>query len=294
MTPSGVLGMGTGGRIGSESSLPDPFQGAIVLKEEFGMVVTTDSGAARRAAHSVKLRVIGCAGRTGQARSRPPRGVSRLVGMAVVLLLLGCGSTTGSRGANGSLTTVDGLHAVEIDMPGQLFIRDDHQIGSYDAFLIPEATISYNRASRRVSPALEVSFVAILEQSLIDAAEASNIPVVQEPGACVLQVGIGVTNLRIERSRIGNIGRMTVVMEFRDTISGEPLLRFAREEAIENEGTGTPRNEMLQEALDEIVADLDVSRALRAAGLSDQEVRPGCRGTLAQRGIGGLPAVSAR
>ena len=42
-----------------------------------------------------------------------------------------------------------------------------------------------------------------------------------------------------------------------------------------------------------MVVEMEISGALREAGLTDGKIRPGCNGTLAERGGGILPAVSA-
>lgn len=217
--------------------------------------------------------------------------------LLVILALtgLGCGSTkNGSSGGGSAATTqtVDGLTRTEIDAPGVLFIRDDHGIGSYDAFLIPEATISYRRRSVRLPTQLESAFMASLEQTLIDAAREADIPIVQTPGNCVLQVAMGLTDVDIERTKTRSIGRLTLVMEFRDTLSGQPLLRYATRNTIEREGTDVPRSEQISVAFDKMVGEMEIAGALRAAGLGEGAIRPGCEGILSKRGGNILPAIS--
>ena len=224
------------------------------------------------------------------------------VSMLLVIVLmtgLGCGSTSGAKKEDRSnsgavMKTVDGLTRTEIDMPGVLFIREDHGLGSYDAFRIPEASISYRRGSRKLPEDMEATFMASLEQSLIDAASEADIPIVQSEGDCVLQVAMGLTDVDIERAKSRSIGHMTLVMEFRDTTSNEPLLRYATRNTIKNEGSEEPRSELIGAAFDQMVDEMEISGALRAAGLSNGEIRPGCQGTLAKRGQGTAPAVSAR
>jgi hypothetical protein len=219
--------------------------------------------------------------------------------LIVVLLVMGvgCGTTTSrdKGGGFGSATkTVDGLTRADIDIPGVLFIRDDHGLGSYDAFLIPEASISYRRRSRRLPEEMESAFMASLEQSLIDSAEEAEIPVVQAAGDCVLQVAMGLTDVEIERQTSRSVGRMTLVMEFRDTLSGEPLLRYATRNTIENEGTAAPRSEQIRGAFDRMVSEMDIASALNEAGLNNGTIRPECKGTLAERGAAVQPSVSAQ
>lgn len=46
-----------------------------------------------------------------------------------------------------------------------------------------------------------MEFLAALKQCLIDAAEEAENPVVNEPGACVLQIGVGLAGVCVERGR---------------------------------------------------------------------------------------------
>lgn len=199
----------------------------------------------------------------------------------------------GSARAEETVETVDGLVKTEIDMPGNLFLRPDHGIGSYDAFLIPEATLSYTRKSPKLPADMEIEFVVLLEQSLIDAAESSDIPVMSSPGECVMQINLGFFNVDLEEKKSAKIlGKAVLVMEFRDSQSGQPLLRYATENRIENESGGTNRARQIRTGFDEMVSKMDIGSALRAAGLGDDEIRPGCQGSLAARGRASAPDVS--
>lgn len=227
-----------------------------------------------------------------EARSARHLG-SAIGGLLLVSFLGGCAGGGGGDGFDDGV--IDGLRPARIDAPGKLLIRDEHRIGSYDAFLIPEATIVYDRASRQLPDEMELEFLAALEQSLIYAAQEARIPIVKTPGPCVMQVGMGLINVRVQRGSSRVLGTMTLVMEFRDTETGTPLLRYGTQNEIENDRSGTPRSEQFRMAFDDMVAEMEISRALRAAGLGDDALRPGCKGLLAERGrAAALPAVSAK
>ncbi len=229
----------------------------------------------------------------GSDRSMGGRAMPWLLALVLSAVALGCSTSGGSSSATVAAND-DGLRAVSVDLPGQLFLRDGHGIGSYDAFVIPPATVEYARSSLRLPEEMEAGFLASLEQSLIDASDDAGIPIVDAPGACVLRIGLGFTDVRIERARSDRLGEVVLVMEFQDTLTGQPLLRYATEHRIERDGTGAPLSDQLALAFDDMVAELNVARALRAAGLADEKVRPGCHGTLAALGRkAGAPAVSA-
>jgi hypothetical protein len=210
---------------------------------------------------------------------------------------LGCGTPSGEPKSSdkGKTRTTDGLVKVEIDMAGILFLRENHGIGSYDAFQIPPADISYKRRSRKLTPELEDDFLAQLEQSLIDSAGDHDIPIDQTPGQCVMQIVIALVNVDLERSSSAKmLGEMTLVMEFRDSISRQTLLRYATQNQIENGGRQSNRTRQLRDSFDVMLEKMDIGAAFRVAGLADDEIRPGCQGTLADRGRAAAESVSTR
>jgi len=214
---------------------------------------------------------------------------------------LGCAESTGASRAdsraskNMPTTTADGLVKAEIDLPGALFIREDHGIGSYDAFVVPSVGVNYKRKSKQLKPEMEEELQTTLRDSLVEAAQAAEIPVLDKPGKCVMQVGLAVYNVNIARNpHASSLGTMTLVMEFRDSVSRQPLLRYAIPNQIANRQRSANRNRQLRKGFDEMVQKLDLATALRAAGLGDDQVRPGCNGLLAKLGRQAQQSVSAR
>ncbi|MBW2497725.1 MAG: hypothetical protein JRF61_10675 [Deltaproteobacteria bacterium] len=225
----------------------------------------------------------------------------RRVEIAVIIALfagLGCGMmSTGSESdiERKPTRTVDGLVHVQIDAPGVLFLRHDHRIGSYDALQIKPAWISYKRGSRRLATDMEEEFKQQLVQSLAELARAAAIPLVDSPGACVMAIEVGLLHLDLERSSYSeSMGRLTLAMEFRDSESGDPLLRYATRNRIENPGEGVTRRRQLRESFKAMLDRMNLSVSLRGAGLADDEIRPPCQGTLAQRGRQAREAAGQR
>ena len=214
-----------------------------------------------------------------------------------LLVLFGLGCAAGGERAGGDRrTAASGLVETEIAMPGILFVRDDHGIGSYDAFLIPAAGLRYRRGSSTLSEDFEQVFKAQLEQTLYDAAEKAEIPIVREPGACVMVVAIGLVEVDVKRRPSADpVGQLTVAMEFQDSLSGEPLLHYEVAQSVANDGSGDEPEEQIIRRFDQMVRDMQLAGALRAAGLADDRIRPECDGLLAERGRSlATPAVSAR
>lgn len=206
---------------------------------------------------------------------------------AILALCLGCGTTTGGggSGSQGPITTVDGLIKIETDARGDLYLRKDHGIGGYDAIAIAPAFVNYRRTSARLDPDDEEVYLVSLEQSLIDIAAAANVRIVDEVGECVIKIGAGFVNIDLARSASAKIlGRMTLVIEYQDSISGQSLLRYAAQESIERETEGTSREQQIALSFDRMIEEVDMIATLRAATRVPSPPRAGCSGMLIDAG----------
>jgi hypothetical protein len=76
-------------------------------------------------------------------------------------------------------------------------------------------------------------------------------------------------------------------------MSRQPLLRYATQNQIEKAARGGDRVQQLRASVDEMISEMNIGYAMRAAGLGDDQVRPGCEGLLAKRGREATPPVSA-
>jgi hypothetical protein len=183
------------------------------------------------------------------------------------------------------ILTVDGLERVAIPARGVLDLRPDHGIGRCAAFLLPEVSVSYKRRSPRLTQPAERVFVNLLRQSLVEAASAAEVPIEHAPGPCVMEINISVVSVDLdvsERSR--ELADMTLVMEFRDSSSREPLLRYATENRVKHAREGDSRNKQLQHGFDRIIEEMNITVPLRESGLANNPLDPACNGTLAAIG----------
>ena len=206
---------------------------------------------------------------------------------SVFLMSLGCGTTTGGGGSAGPgvATTVDGLIKVETDSPGDLYLRTDHGIGGYDAIAIAPSFLNYRRTSAKLDPYMEEVYLVSLEQALIDVAESAGVPIVYELGECVIKIGAGFLNVDLARSASAKIlGRMTLVIEYKDSVSGQSLLRYVADEKIEREAGGTSREQQIGESFDRMIEEVDIISALRAVTRVPSKPRAGCNGMLINAG----------
>jgi hypothetical protein len=213
----------------------------------------------------------------------------RFVAIAAVLVIslgLGCGTPApkaapDTSNAPGQTTTIDGLVKVETAGPGDLYLRKDHGIGGYDAIAVAPSFVNYKRASARLDPDDEELYLVTLEQTLIDIAEAADVPIVNAAGECVIKVGAGFVNVDLARSDSAKVlGRMTLVIEYQDSVSGQSLLRSVSNQKIDREPDGTSREQQISDSFDRMTQDVDVLSALVAATSVPSPPRAGCDGEL--------------
>jgi len=223
-------------------------------------------------------------------------GRMALVCLLVPLTSLSCASIDGQAGA-GSAQASGELVEVPIEGPGLLLAREDHGIGGYDAYVLPPAVLDYRRGSAELSEDVEEAFKAQLEQSLLDAADELGIPISQVPGECVVLVGIGLVGVDVDArgSRSDQtLGEMTLVMELRDSLTGETLLHQELSQRVEDDGSGAAPTDQILRRFDEMTRILDLAGTLRVVGTSEDQARPGCQGLIAERQSELDSAVSAR
>jgi hypothetical protein len=210
-----------------------------------------------------------------------------LTPVLLVSLCLGCGTATTTAPSKSSsdspneIATVDGLIKVESDGPAELYLRKDHGIGGYDAIAVAPSFVSYKRTSARLDPDDEELYLVSLEQSLIDIAEAAHVPIVNVAGECVIKIGAGFVNVDLARSDSAKIlGRMTLIIEYQDSMSGQSLLRSVSRQMIEREAGATSRDQQIAESFDRMTEEVDVISALVAATRVPSSPRAGCEGKL--------------
>lgn len=205
-------------------------------------------------------------------------------------LSLGCAGTGSppdvSARPPGPITTHDGLVKIDIDRPGELFLREDHGIGGYDAIVIVPSFVNYQRKSARLDEDLENAYLAALEQTVYDAAESANVEVVRAVGDCVIKVGAGFVNVNLARAGSrGPLGEMTLIIEYQDSMSRQSLLRYSAKERVERERDGTSRKEQVRTSFGRMIDDVDIISALRKATSVPSPPRQGCNGSLVKAGL---------
>ena len=154
--------------------------------------------------------------------------------------------------------TPDGLHRVEWEPFRTTYVKPGADLQRYDKVLVSEVSVSYKTPPRRghfghneIDPnyALQDSAIQSLKRYFHKAfveelGESQNFSVVETAGPDVLLISGHIVNLQItlppERDQepdetvyASSSGQMTLLLDARDSISGEPLVRVGQAQAIQ-------------------------------------------------------------
>ena len=191
----------------------------------------------------------------------------------VALVVTGCATT--DRGP----TEWDGLVRQPNTRLDAVFLRPDAEIPSYANVILAPASVQFarnwdpNRGGRSVSRRLDTADIVAIKDSLAtmlgdifrEELAAGGYQVVNEPGPDTLLVIPAIVDLYITapdtmsagrgRTYTANSGRMTLVLELRDSVTGETLARVVDGQSGRNTGVMTISNRMTNTA--------DANRAMR-------------------------------
>jgi hypothetical protein len=186
--------------------------------------------------------------------------------LLVALVVAGCASTP--RGPS----EWDGLVRQTDTRFNALFVRPDAEIPSYASIIIAPATVQFarnwdpNRGGRSASRRLDSGDILAIKESLAtmvgdifgEELTAGGYRIVTEPGPDTLLVIPAIVDLYVtapdtmsagrSRTYTANSGRMTLVLELRDSVTGETLARVVDGRSGRNAGLMTVTNRVTNTA----------------------------------------------
>jgi hypothetical protein len=178
------------------------------------------------------------------------------------------------------------LVKVDIGVDGELFIREDHQIGGFDTVHFPLARIRYRTGSPTLSKKTENEFLALLEQSLIDNAEDVGFEVAERSGRCVLRVQVAIEDVDISQRRqtgtTGDWATLTFAIELRESLTGRALARYSKSERIMSPGTDENRADLILANYAAILEGIDLPGVVTGVTASPSPPRENCKGSIAR------------
>jgi len=202
---------------------------------------------------------------------------------AFLLALVGLLSVACSTG--GSTPKVDsaGLVRIETKEPGDLFAHPSRSMDDYDNFMLGDVNVAYSPNQQPLSELdtqrLRMSTYEIVTTQIPAAGQLG----VSQPGPCTVKLEIGLTDLEFPKQGSRGNGSATVTMLFRDSLSGDPLVRYAqhRDLALASSQAGQPDLTRLQSTLEIVAVDMrqHFRYALPLNGTGARADR-GCKGTI--------------
>jgi len=121
----------------------------------------------------------------------------------------------------------DGLHKVDGVAVGTLYMRPDYFFGSYESFFLKPTSVDYARGARMLELEEEDELIRIFETVARQAIGGSGRKEVYDPGPCVAVVQLALVDIDVG-AEAGAVGATTLVMEVRDGVTNEALLRYGQ------------------------------------------------------------------
>jgi hypothetical protein len=168
--------------------------------------------------------------------------------------------------------TSDGLELVRSTPRTRLWVRPDHHIGRYDDILIAGIGFAYGSDQDRLEQDQEAELGEMLEAAIVGITEAGPVGLTEAPGPCVVSIQLGLKDILLHIaetsgssvSYVSSFGSATMVVEFRDSTTEVPLLRYAANRGLgggAGTGQGGANMGLLGRALAEMVTETPDDRA---------------------------------
>jgi len=147
-------------------------------------------------------------------------------------------------------STADGLYRVRTRRVSAAFLKPEADFSQYDAVMIDPVRVSYKRGMLELDEQDVERFQSIFQQAFDSELSRSKVyRVVSLPGPRTLRVSGQIVNLVVrvppfrggEKNLVLDAGEMTLILDVRDSQSGEPLARVADRRRIRPAGTELAR-----------------------------------------------------
>jgi hypothetical protein len=203
--------------------------------------------------------------------------LTRFVLALVVLMVVAC-TTPDTPKVDSS-----GMVRISSREPGDLYAHSSRSMDDYDNFLLGDVTIAYSPQQQPLSE-LDTQRVRMSSYEIV----TTQIPAagqlgVTQPGPCTVKLEVQLSDLEFPKQGARGNGSTTVTLLFRDSLSGDPLVRYAqhRELALSGSGTAGPDLARLKSTLEIVAVDMreHFRYALPLNGTGARADR-GCKGTI--------------
>ena len=198
-----------------------------------------------------------------------------------VLVLL-CLSAVGCATSK-STPSVDAAGLVRIDSnePGDLFAHPGRSMDDYDDILLGDVNVKYSPQQEPLSEfdtqRLRMSAYEIVTTQIPAAGQLA----VGKPGPCTVKLEVEIANLQFPEEGKRGAGSATMTMLFKDSLSGDALVRYAQHRDLALGSAQDPNLKRLQSTLEIVAVDMR-SHFRHALPLNATGARKdnGCKGVI--------------
>ena len=193
------------------------------------------------------------------------------------LLALGC-TTDGTPAVDAA-----GLVRIKSPEPGDLYAHATRSMDDYDDILLGDVAVAYSADQEPLSELdtqrLRMSAYEIVTTQIPAAGQLS----ANKPGPCTVKLEVQISDLEFPEAGSRGNGSAAVTMLFKDSLSGDPLVRYAqqRELALGSANEGRPDLKRLQSTLEIVAVDMRshfrYALPLNATGARKDQ---GCKGVI--------------
>ncbi len=125
-----------------------------------------------------------------------------------------------------------GLVRIDTKGPGNLFAHPSRSIDHYDDILVGEVNLDYAPKQEPLSQDDLRRFQTMAYGIIVRQIPAAGQLSAREPGPCTVKLGVQFDDLEFPGSRARQNGSTVVILEFRDSQSGDPVVRYAQQREL--------------------------------------------------------------
>ena len=198
-----------------------------------------------------------------------------------VFVAVGCAS---------DLPTTDSSGLVRIESeqtaraPGKLYAHPTRSIDDYDDFLLSDVGIAYAPNEQRLSE-VDMQRLRSMSYEIVNRQiPAAGQLAVNKPGPCTVTLGVQLEDLELPDPGSTEPGSANLMMEFRDSLSGDPIVRYEQHREMSAGATSSaagPDINRLGKTLEIVAEDMRLRfrdvLPLQATGARSGQ---GCKGTI--------------
>lgn len=180
---------------------------------------------------------------------------------------------------------------------GNLYAHPTRSIDDYDDLLLSDVVISYAPKEQKLSEEDMQRLRSMAYEIVNRQIPAAGQLAVDKPGPCTVTLGVQLNGLEFPDPGSDENGSTTVVMEFRDSLNGDPIVRYEQRRELSvglNTQASGPDLQRLGKTLEIVAEDMRLRfRDVLPLNATGARAAQGCKGTIGMVRAQAKSALSA-